>query len=165
MPDVFVSLVGRSKVGSCLISSIPHDWNTLTGLKVTKSDTMRAAEELGLSGAEDRSDGPRRSAPRTVTRVDLAEAVYRCVGLSRKESCILVQSMLDELSDALIGGGSVKLSSFGRFFVRSKSERIGRNPKTGIEVPITERRVMVFKPSNVLKARINGLAVADEEDA
>jgi integration host factor subunit alpha len=126
---------------------------------MTKSDTMRAAEELGLSAAEDRGDGPRRTAPRTVTRVDLAEAVYRCVGLSRKESGILIQS------DVLIGGGSVKLSSFGRFFVRSKSERIGRNPKSGIEVPITERRVMVFKPSNVLKARTNGLAVADEEDA
>ena len=132
---------------------------------MTKSDTMRAAEELGLSAAEDRGDGPRRTAPRTVTRVDFAEAVYRCVGLSRKESGILVQSVLDELADALIGGKSVKLSSFGRFFVRSKSERIGRNPKTGIEVPITERRVMVFKPSNVLKARINGLAVVDEEDA
>src|ERR1700730_191688 len=91
--------------------------------------------------------------------------VYRCVGLSRNESGILVQSVLDELADALIGGEAVKLSSFGRFFVRSKSERIGRNPKTGIEVPIAERRVMVFKPSNVLKARINGMAVADEEDA
>ncbi len=86
------------------------------------------------------------------------------VGLSRKELAILVQSVLDELADALIGGESVKLSSFGRFLVRAKSERIGRNPKTGIEVPITQRRVMVFKPSNVLKARINGLAVADEED-
>ena len=97
-------------------------------------------------------------------RVDLAEAVYRCVGLSRKELAILVQSVLDELADALIGGESIKLSSFGRFLVRTKSERVGRNPKTGIEVPITRRRVMVFKPSNVLKARINGLAVADEED-
>ena len=101
---------------------------------------------------------------RTVTRLDLAEAVYRSVGLSRKESAVLVQSVLDELADALIGGESVKLSSFGRFFVRAKSERIGRNPKTGIEVPITQRRVMVFKPSNVLKARLNDLAVADEED-
>ena len=71
---------------------------------MTKSDTMRAAEELGLSAAEDRGDGPRRTAPRTVTRVDLAEAVYRCVGLSRNELGILVQSMLDELADALIGG-------------------------------------------------------------
>src|ERR1700737_3372055 len=132
---------------------------------MTKSETMVAAGELGLSVAEHTVDASQRTAQRTVARADLAESVYRCVGLSRKESAILVQSVLDELADALIGGESVKLSSFGRFFVRSKSERIGRNPKTGIEVPITERRVMVFKPSNVLKARINGMAVADEEDA
>jgi len=125
---------------------------------------MRAAGELGLPVAEHTVDASQRTAQRTVTRVDLAEAVYRCVGLSRKESAILVESVLDELADALIGGESVKLSSFGRFLVRAKSERIGRNPKTGIEVPITQRRVMVFKPSNVLKARINGLAVADDED-
>jgi integration host factor subunit alpha len=131
---------------------------------MTKSDTMRAAGELGLSVAQHTVDASQRTAQRTVTRVDLAEAVYRCVGLSRKESAILVESVLDELADALIGGESVKLSSFGRFLVRAKSERIGRNPKTGIEVPITQRRVMVFKPSNVLKARINGLAVADDED-
>jgi integration host factor subunit alpha len=131
---------------------------------MTKSDTMRAAGELGLSVAQHTVDASQRTAQRTVTRVDLAEAVYRCVGLSRKESAILVESVLDELADALIGGESVKLSSFGRFLVRAKSERIGRNPKTGIEVPITQRRVMVFKPSNVLKARINGLAVADEDD-
>src|ERR1700675_91848 len=130
-----------------------------------KSETMRAAGGLGLSVAEHTVDAAQRTAQRTVTRVDLAEAVYRCVGLSRKESAILVQSVLDELADALIAGESVKLSSFGRFLVRAKSERIGRNPKTGIEVPKTERRVMVFKPSNVLKARINGMAVADEEDA
>lgn len=125
---------------------------------------MHAARELGLSVAEHTVDASQRAVQRTVTRVDLAEAVYRCVGLSRKESAILVQSVLDELADALIGGESIKLSSFGRFLVRTKSERVGRNPKTGIEVPITRRRVMVFKPSNVLKARINGLAVADEED-
>jgi integration host factor subunit alpha len=129
-----------------------------------KSETMRAAGELGLSVAEHTVDASQRTVQRTVTRVELAEAVYRCVGLSRKESAILVQSVLDELADALLGGESVKLSSFGRFLVRAKSERIGRNPKTGIEVPITQRRVMVFKPSNVLKARINGLAVADDED-
>jgi integration host factor subunit alpha len=131
---------------------------------MTKSETMRAAGELGLSVAEHTVDASQRTAQRTVTRVDLAEAVYRCVGLSRKESAILVESVLDELADALIGGESVKLSSFGRFLVRAKSERIGRNPKTGIEVPITRRRVMVFKPSNVLKARIKGLAVADDVD-
>ena len=131
---------------------------------MTKSDTMRAAGELGLSVAQHTVDASQRTAQRTVTRVDLAEAVYRCVGLSRKELAILVESVLDELADALIGGESVKLSSFGRFLVRAKSERIGRNPKTGIEVPITRRRVMVFKPSNVLKARIKGLAVADDVD-
>ncbi|MFZ3325254.1 MAG: integration host factor subunit alpha [Methylocella sp.] len=131
---------------------------------MTKSETMRAAREVGLSVAEQKVDASQLTAQRTDTRVDLAEAVYRCVGLSRKESAILVQSVLDELADALIGGESIKLSSFGRFLVRAKSERVGRNPKTGIEVPITRRRVMVFKPSNVLKARINGLAVADEED-
>ena len=131
---------------------------------MTKSETMRAARELGLSVAEHKVDASQLTAQRTVTRVDLAEAVYRCVGLSRKESAILVESVLDELADALVGGESVKLSSFGRFLVRAKSERIGRNPKTGIEVPITQRRVMVFKPSNVLKARINGLAVADDEN-
>jgi integration host factor subunit alpha len=131
---------------------------------MTKPETTRAAGELGLSAADHTVDASQRTVQRTVTRVDLAEAVYRCVGLSRKESAILVQSVLDELADALIGGESVKLSSFGRFLVRAKSERVGRNPKTGIEVPITQRRVMVFKPSNVLKARINDLAVADEED-
>jgi integration host factor subunit alpha len=105
-----------------------------------------------------------RSEPRTITRVDLAEAVYRCVGLSRKESAILVQMVLSELADTLAAGETVKLSSFGSFVVRAKSERIGRNPKTGIEVPITQRRVMVFKPSSVLKARINGRTVADEDE-
>src|ERR1700720_1095214 len=128
---------------------------------MTKPETMRAAEELSV--AEHRVDASQRTVQRTVTRLDLAEAVYRSVGLSRKESAVLVQSVLDELTDALIGGESVKLSSFGRFLVRAKSERIGRNPKTGIEVPITQRRVMVFKPSNVLKARINGLAVTNDE--
>jgi integration host factor subunit alpha len=100
---------------------------------------------------------------RTLTRVDLAEAVYQRVGLSRKESAALVQAVLTELSDRLVAGESVKLSSFGSFVVRAKGERIGRNPKTGVEVPITERRVMVFKPSNVLKARINGQVVPDSE--
>jgi integration host factor subunit alpha len=102
--------------------------------------------------------------PQTLTRLDLAEAVYRQVGLSRKDSAALVQMVLTELSNTLAVGETVKLSSFGSFLVRSKSERIGRNPKTGIEVPITQRRVMVFKPSNVLKARINGQIVDDEAE-
>jgi integration host factor subunit alpha len=100
---------------------------------------------------------------RTVTRIDLAEAVYRCVGLSRKESASLVHSVLNEIADRLAEGETVKLSSFGSFIVRAKSERIGRNPKTGIEVPITQRRVLVFKPSSVLKARVNGQDMPGED--
>ncbi|MGP9821317.1 integration host factor subunit alpha [Salinarimonas sp. NSM] len=103
-------------------------------------------------------------AGRTVTRADLCEAVYQRVGLSRTESAALVESVLSEICDCLERGETVKLSSFGSFVVREKGERIGRNPKTGVEVPIEPRRVMVFKPSNVLKARINGESVADGED-
>ena len=99
----------------------------------------------------------RRGGPScTVTRADLAEAVYQRVGLSRTESAELVEMVLSEMADALSRGEVVKLSSFGSFLVRSKGERIGRNPKTGVEVPITPRRVMVFKPSNILKNRVNG---------
>jgi integration host factor subunit alpha len=101
---------------------------------------------------------------RTITRAELSEAVYQRVGLSRTESASLVELVLKELSDCLSRGETVKLSSFGSFVVRSKGERVGRNPKTGVEVPIEPRRVMVFKPSNILKARINGLDEADIED-
>jgi integration host factor subunit alpha len=103
-------------------------------------------------------------AGRTITRADLSEAVYQKVGLSRAESAELVETFLTEVSDTIARGETVKLSSFGSFIVRSKGERIGRNPKTGVEVPITPRRVMVFKPSNILKARINGKDVPDEEE-
>ena len=106
--------------------------------------------------------GEDRSASKTVTRADLSETVYKRVGLSRSESAELVQSFLDEICDAAARGETVKLSSFGSFVVRSKNERIGRNPKTGVEVPILPRRVMVFKPSNVLKARINGVTAEPE---
>jgi integration host factor subunit alpha len=100
---------------------------------------------------------------RTVTRADLCEAVYQKVGLSRTESAELVERVLKEICDRLAEGETVKLSSFGSFVVRDKGRRIGRNPKTGIEVPIEPRRVMVFKPSNVLKARINGEDVPSED--
>jgi integration host factor subunit alpha len=86
------------------------------------------------------------------------------VGLSRTESAALVESVLAEVCDCLAKGETVKLSSFGSFIVREKGQRVGRNPKTGIEVPIDPRRVMVFKPSNVLKARINGEAVAGDDE-
>ena len=98
----------------------------------------------------------------TVTRVDLAEAVYKQVGLSRKESAGLVEMVLAEITERLALGETMKLSSFGSFVVRDKGERVGRNPKTGVEVPIMQRRVIVFKPSNVLKARMNGEIVEDE---
>lgn len=102
---------------------------------------------------------------KTVTRADLCEAVYQKVGLSRAESAELVEAVLQEISDVLVTGEQVKLSSFGTFSVRSKTERVGRNPKTGEEVPILPRRVLVFKPSNVLKHRINGRDVtADDAD-
>ncbi len=93
-------------------------------------------------------------AGQTVTRSDLSDAVYREIGLSRAESSHLVQAVLDEICVALERGETVKLSSFGAFEVRSKGRRIGRNPKTGEEVPIEPRRVLVFRPSNVLKDRI-----------
>lgn len=92
---------------------------------------------------------------RTVTRADLAEAVYEEVGLSRNESADLVESVLDIMSDALVEEENVKISSFGSFSVRQKNERIGRNPKTGVEVPIKPRKVLVFRASHVLKDRIN----------
>lgn len=91
----------------------------------------------------------------TVTRAQLSEAVYQEVGLSRNESAELVETVLDEIADALARGEMVKISSFGSFSVRSKGERIGRNPKTGEEVPILPRRVLVFRASHVLKNRIN----------
>lgn len=91
----------------------------------------------------------------TLTRQDLAEAVYAQVGLSRNESADLVDRVLEEVSARLVRGEVVKLSSFGTFAVRSKGGRIGRNPKTGEEVPILPRRVLVFRASHVLKNRIN----------
>lgn len=91
----------------------------------------------------------------TVTRADLAEAVYREIGLSRTESADLVVAVIDNIIDALIRGETVKLAGFGTFSLRDKSERIGRNPKTGEEVPITPRRVLTFKPSQVVKERVN----------
>ncbi|MEO8420740.1 MAG: integration host factor subunit alpha [Hyphomicrobium sp.] len=92
---------------------------------------------------------------KTLTRADLAEAVVRKVGLPRNESQELVELVLAEISASLARGDSVKLSSFGSFGIRQKGERMGRNPKTGDEVPITPRRVLVFRPSNIMKERIN----------
>ena len=94
-------------------------------------------------------------ANKTHTRLVLTEAVYREVGLSRNESAELVESILAHVSDSLVKGETVKISSFGTFQVRQKGARMGRNPKTGEEVPIEPRRVLVFRPSHILKDRIN----------
>lgn len=91
----------------------------------------------------------------TVTRAQLSEAVHKEVGLSRSDSAQLVESVLDEVCNELVNGKVVKISSFGSFSVRGKGGRIGRNPKTGEEVPIAPRRVLVFRPSHVLKEIIN----------
>lgn len=91
----------------------------------------------------------------TVTRADLAEAVYREIGLSRTESSDLVESVIDQISQALLRGESVKLAGFGTFSLRDKKQRIGRNPKTGEAVPITPRRVLVFKASQVMRERVD----------
>jgi len=92
---------------------------------------------------------------KTVTRAQLGEAVYQEVGLSRNDSAELLESVLAEMSSALARNEAVKISSFGSFSVRQKGQRIGRNPKTGEEVPILPRKVLVFRPSQVLKSRIN----------
>ena len=92
---------------------------------------------------------------KTLTRMDLSEAVFREVGLSRNESSQLVESVIQHLSDALVRGEQVKISSFGTFSLRSKSARLGRNPKTGEEVPISPRRVLSFRPSHLMKERVS----------
>jgi integration host factor subunit alpha len=94
----------------------------------------------------------------TVTRAHLTETIYAQVGLSRNESAGLLDTVLERMSQALQSGESVKISGFGTFSVRQKGRRIGRNPKTGVEVPILPRRVLVFRPSQVLKAHVNHLA-------
>ena len=90
----------------------------------------------------------------TLTRMDLNEAIVRNVGLSRNESAEMVESVLEYMSDALVDGDQVKISSFGTFSIRDKAARVGRNPKTGEEVPISPRRVLTFRPSHLLKERV-----------
>lgn len=92
----------------------------------------------------------------TLTRADLADAINHQLGLSRADSAQLVESILDHMSKALEEGENVKISGFGTFLLRDKSERVGRNPKTGIEVPITPRRVLTFRASQMMKDRITG---------
>lgn len=92
----------------------------------------------------------------TLTRADIAAIINRKVGLSRNESARLVESILDHMSEALVGGSNVKISGFGTFVLRDKGERIGRNPKTGVEVPISPRRVLTFRASQTMRAAVAG---------
>jgi len=96
------------------------------------------------------------SSDETLTRADIAELLNKQIGLSRAESAELVEQVLDLVTDALTAGQNVKISGFGTFVLRDKNERIGRNPKTGIEVPITPRRVLTFRPSQSLRERVSG---------
>lgn len=91
----------------------------------------------------------------TLTRADLAETINRKMGFSRAESLEMVESILSRMCEAMADGQNVKISGFGSFILRSKRERVGRNPKTGVEVPITPRRVMTFRASQKLKSRIS----------
>ncbi|MBC9179508.1 integration host factor subunit alpha [Pseudoroseomonas wenyumeiae] len=100
----------------------------------------------------------------TITRAQLAEAIYAQVGLSRNESAELLEDVLERVSAALESGRAVKISAFGTFTVRQKGLRVGRNPKTGVEVPIMPRRVLSFRPSQVLKARLNGETVPTTDE-
>lgn len=90
----------------------------------------------------------------TLTRADLAEVINRKLGFSRAESLAMVETILGHMCEALEDGENVKISGFGTFLLRDKKQRIGRNPKTGIEVPITPRRVLTFRASQILKDRI-----------
>ncbi len=101
----------------------------------------------------------------TVTRAGLAEHIYTQVGLSRNESAALLEAVLERIAGALASGDPVKISGFGTFTVRQKGRRVGRNPKTGVEVPILPRSVLVFRPSQVLKARVNGRDPTGEDDS
>ena len=92
---------------------------------------------------------------KNITRAELASAIYRDVGFSVSESARLLDLVLEEISQALEKGDSVKISSFGSFIVRNKKMRMGRNPKTGVDVPISPRRILSFHPSHILKKRIN----------
>ncbi len=96
------------------------------------------------------------SSDETLTRADIAELLNKQIGLSRAESAELVEQVLDLVTEALTTGENVKISGFGTFVLRDKNERVGRNPKTGIEVPITPRRVLTFRPSQSLRDRVSG---------
>ena len=100
------------------------------------------------------TDAPSRDSG-SVTRADLVDAVLRRVGLSRVESAGIVDAVLTEIIDVIVSGEDLKLKSFGSFHVLSKKERPGCNPRTGIPATVSARRVVTFKPFDILCARIN----------
>jgi integration host factor subunit alpha len=132
-------------LGKRLIEALRKIGTNLTRAEIPERDTFLLQSVSGMTA-------------KTVTRADLCEAVCQKVGLSRRESATLVGLVLKEITECLERGESVKLSSFGSFVVRKKGQRIGRNPMTGKAVPISPRRVMAFKPSDILKQRINAAA-------
>jgi integration host factor subunit alpha len=134
----------------CSHSSVDHLWRILL---VLKHINISSWLEFMPSGGK------------TLTRADLAEAVFQKVGLPRNESAELVESVLKEIISCLEKGDNVKLSSFGSFGVRDKRERVGRNPKTGDVVPITPRRVLIFRASNIMKERVNSSLVNSKKAA
>jgi integration host factor subunit alpha len=109
-----------------------------------------------INGGLGAKSGDRMSSNGTLTRADLAESVNRHIGLSRAEASSIVESILDHMSDALERGENVKISSFGTFVLRDKNQRMGRNPKTGVEVPIDSRRVLTFRASQSMRDRVAG---------
>ena len=121
-------------------------------LKADERAVLDLAEALGVPARFFAAERLEEEAPRLATP---SEAVFREVGLSRNESAQLVESVLDHMSDALVEGETVKISSFGTFSVREKAARVGRNPKTGEEVPISPRRVLTFRPSHLMKDRVS----------
>ena len=99
-----------------------------------------------------------------MTKAEIIDAVYERVGgFSKKEASEVVEAVFDAMKEVLETGQKIKIARFGNFVVRAKKQRVGRNPKTGVEVPIEPRRVMVFKPSNIMKARVNGDEVPDSD--
>jgi integration host factor subunit alpha len=98
----------------------------------------------------------RRPDAGTLTRADLADTVHAEIGLSRAESANIVERILHHMCASLSEGQNVKISGFGSFILRDKGERVGRNPKTGVEVPIAPRRVLTFRASQIMRERIAG---------
>lgn len=145
-------MVGWPGVLWCCGGETPHKIPRINALEIKRSKslilTLKIPHDYGA--AKELGDGMSK----TLTRMDLSEAVFREVGLSRNESAQLVETVLDHMSDALVAGEQVKISSFGTFSVRDKNARVGRNPKTGEEVPINPRRVLTFRPSHLMKDRV-----------